>query len=74
MKNPHTIGLADWYIYEHTDGRRTALRQTVTQLILAVDRPGAPVWWRVYGDVHGMRCIGSGETKTLEDVLSLFPQ
>lgn len=63
------IGLADWHIYQHTDGRRTALRQTQTSLALVIERPGAPVEWRRYADVHGMLLEAVGEAQTLEDAL-----
>jgi DNA/RNA-binding domain of Phe-tRNA-synthetase-like protein len=48
------IGLADWHVFKHTDGRVTALRQTTTNLFLVIAKSPGYVEFRKYADVHGM--------------------
>lgn len=60
------MGLADWHIYTHTDGRRTALKQTEVRLFLVSERT-----WRAYDDVHGTRLIVEGTAATFEEAMML---
>ena len=61
-----SIGLVEWHIYTHTDGRRTALRQTRDHLFLIIERPGERVEWRRYADKHGMILDMAANADTFE--------
>lgn len=61
-----SIGLADWFYFTHTDGRRTILRQTKTRLMLIIERPNERHEWRLYADPHGMILDIAASADTLE--------
>lgn len=41
------MGLHDWHVHTHTDGRVTALRQELGYLALVIDRQDGRVEWLV---------------------------
>jgi hypothetical protein len=64
------IGLADWFVYTHTDGRRSALKQTDRHLLRVAEQPPlAGVAWVVYNDVHGTHMTVTGVGETLEEAM-----
>lgn len=67
------IGLEDWFIYAHTDGRRSALKQTEHHLLRIAEQPPlAGVVWVVYNDVHGTHTATVGVGESIEQIMQLL--
>jgi hypothetical protein len=66
MPGTTTLGLADWHVFVHTDGSRTALKQTSSRLLMVIARMNGHVSWRRYADVHGMILDIAANANTIE--------
>lgn len=57
------VGLADWFTYQHADGRVTAIKQTSARLQVVASRVDGAAWM-LYSDPGGRVLVREGYAKT----------